>query len=849
MSRKKLITLLAVLTLAAPLMFYGCSGDDGSAGPAGDNGATGGPGTGVVADETCVLCHGEGKIKDVALAHRIGQTAGSMTVTIQSVEFGAPVDNNVPVTVNFTFAATDNAEIDITNKIDLTTPATATTALPNNSDNLAYISFYLAQLRPGQNKSPDEWSGFIVNPGGTGSSLFRTALGDNVAGANFDYNQGTGIGSYTFHTSAVTVEDGYEDNLVTRAAIQVSGVPITLFTSDPYFNRESRRRPVANAWKDVVSGVGVQTAAPGAGYPVKNDVNKDACNTCHDPLAIHGGGRREYQMCQMCHNAKLEPLTVIEGGIPLPGDNLALVNLIHKIHNSAGGDRFTGVQDIGGFALNEPIAYPQAINNCTTCHQGPAAADNTYDNFMNRPSRLACGACHFKVDFATGVPGGHPGGVQTSDSNCSLCHPPAVILGYHAAHEGAPPTPNNPTLAGTLKALQYGINSVTVDNTTATIKFWIKNVTDNVFLNLGDKSAGDNVTKLPAGFNAGSSGTTTPSFLFAYTMTQDGVSTPADYTNGGRIDSGSHATGYAGQPQSVSIIGRPIVSNDNVAFSEYTVTVPNAFPFGAKMRAVALQGYFIQTSGGIAAAGDALDNVARHTPSVQIAVNGDAVRRTVVKSGYNATTGKPEGCLECHEVFEGHGGSRVNNAQVCVMCHNPNMTSSGRTITASPINPDIVALFGSDPLAYPEVTNNFKALIHGLHSSEAMRVNEFVDIRNRLDGVLVLGNEILFPGDLSHCLKCHVGTTYRNVLVPNALLTTEKITTGVDSETRAQIIAARDSVPNDTDLVSSATASACGYCHDTPTDVSHFRTMGGDIKSTRADARVAPPPLMPIVTP
>jgi len=600
---------------------------------------------------------------------------------------------------------------------------------------------------------------------------------------------------------------------------------------------------VANGLKDVVSGVGVQTDAPGAGFPVKTDVSTQACNTCHDPLAIHGGGRREYKACQVCHNAKLETLTTIENdGSIVSNDNVNLVNLIHKIHNSAGGDRFTGVQDIGNFALNEPIAYPQAINNCRTCHQGPAAADNTYDNFMNRPSRRACGSCHFQVDFVTGgTPGTasfHLGGPQASDSGCSLCHQPSGTGGIapsvtqaHAAKEGAPTTPNNPVLATGLKDVRYAIDTVTVDNTNAAlVKFQVK--IDNVVANFGN--AGDNVAR-PAGFTT----TTQPSFMLAYTLEQDGVNAPADYNNLGRP---------AGQPRTVSIIGLPITANDN---TWTTVKVADAFPAGAKMRAVALQGYFTQLSVvGIDVNPDdgVPDNVARHTPSVQKAVNGDAVRRTVVKSGYNATTGKPEGCLECHEVFEGHGGNRVNNAQVCVMCHNPNLTSSGRTITADPINPDIVALFGDDPLAYPEVANNFKALIHGLHAGE-MRVNEFVDIRNRLDGVLVLGNEILFPGDLSHCLKCHVGTTYENVLVPNALLTTEKITTGVAGETRAQIITARDLVPNDTDLVSSATASACGYCHDTPTDVSHFRTMGGDIKSTRADAKVAPPPLAPDVLP
>jgi OmcA/MtrC family decaheme c-type cytochrome len=353
-----------------------------------------------------------------------------------------------------------------------------------------------------------------------------------------------------------------------------------------------------------------------------------------------------------------------------------------------------------------------------------------------------------------------------------------------------------------------------------------------VVANLGN--VGDNVAR-PAGFGP----QTQPAFLLAYTLEQDGVSAPADYNNLGRTPP-STGTGLAGQPQPVNIVGLPITANDN---TWTTVKIANAFPANAKMRAVALQGYFTQT----AAIGT--DNVARHTPSVQKAVTGDAVRRTVVKSGYNATTGKPEGCLECHEVFEGHGGNRVNNAQVCVMCHNPNFTSSGRTIVVNDnTNPDITSKFGTDPLKYPEVANNFKELIHGLHAGD-MRVNEFVDIRNFRDGVLILGSEILFPGDLSHCTKCHVNTTYQNVQVPNSLLTTEAITTGVAGETRDQIIGARNTVPNATDNVNSPTASACGYCHDTPTDVSHFIAQGGDIKVKRSDALVEPTPLMPVVTP
>ena len=816
---KKLIILLASLVLVVPFLFYGCSGDDGAQGPAGatgPSGPTGPAGPGTVSDESCIVCHGAGNIQNVASAHRIGQSPGTMTVKVDNVTFGAPVDNNVPVTVNFTFAAKNSAGADITSQIDLTTAGTGA-----NVDNLAYLSFYLAKLVPGQAGSPDEWYGYIMTPGATGSSPFRTAVRNGVDNVVFTYNKTTGVGSYKFRTSAVRTSDGYADNAITRAGVQVSGVPVTLFTSDPYFNT-SLRRPVANAWLDKVPNGSAVTV-------FKNDVSTEACNSCHDPLGIHGGGRREIEMCQICHNARIEVASHPMGG---GYDNGNLVKLVHGVHqgwNLGSRGSNTAPPPPGGRGIGDfsEVTYPQAINNCTTCHQGPAAADNTYNNFKNRPSRVACGSCHsianqdppFNSSFVTPVPAGmvlHSGGVQ-ADGSCNTgggtggCHSATAILGYHAAKEGAPTTPNNPTLAAGLKDVRYAMDNVTVDNTNAAlVKFQIK--IDNVVANLG--ATGDNVAR-PSGFSG------SPSFLLAYTLEQDGVSAPADYNNKGKT---------SGQPQSVSIVGLPITAKDN---TWTTVKVADAFPAGAKMRAVALQGYFTQTL--------TPDNVARHTPSVMRPVQGataaqhDAVRRTVVESGY--TAGKTGGCLECHEVFEGHGGNRVNNVQVCVMCHNPNLTSSARVITLdnSTTSKAIIAEFGSDPLTYPEVPNNFKELIHGLHARD-IRTTEFVDIRGDGRQALILGDEIAFPGDASHCLKCHVGTTYQNVTVPNALLTTVKITTGNPSETKAQIFGARDTVPNDTDVVNSPAASSCYYCHDSSAAASHFVQMGGDILKARTDA-------------
>ena len=240
-------------------------------------------------------------------------------------------------------------------------------------------------------------------------------------------------------------------------------------------------------------------------------------------------------------------------------------------------------------------------------------------------------------------------------------------------------------------------------------------------------------------------------------------------------------------------------------------------------------------------------------------VTGDTTRRVIVKSGYVDNTGKlvddtnpavvanlkPIGCLECHEAFEGHGGNRVNNVQVCVMCHNPQLTSSARTIPDNvTINPTIVTKLGSNPLAYPEVTQNMGEMIHRLHAGfgndpvatsstaaglrqQNVRVNNFQIVRNRQEspgvyGVYIDSAEVTYPGDLTHCTKCHfaanpgAGNTvqsYKADLPAGVLFTTEKVTTGNASETLAHIIAARKSFQghdpsgNPTDLVDSPIAA------------------------------------------
>jgi OmcA/MtrC family decaheme c-type cytochrome len=846
----------------------------------------------VVSNEACIICHGQNADFQIANVHEfdpvtgVQNTLGTATITITSVTFGAPAGDNVPVTIDFTFNAVSAAGVNITSQIDLRTVVPSTP--PSVNDNLAFVSFLLAKLTPGTNGGSNEWSGFVVTPGASGSSPFRANRQNGAAGAVFTGTPATGQYSYTFPTSAVRVSDGYVDNVVVRAGVQFSiGGPfntasgaissenavnspiLDLFSTDLKLQNTSDRRPVANATLDVVPpvGGGVGTA-PTAAYPTKNDVTTAACNKCHDVLAIHGGGRRETQFCVICHNPKLET-----AGVGYTSEvSSSLLNVAHKIH--------TG-QNPGAFGGNDnEVAYPQAAHNCLTCHKG------TDDFWKSRPTRYACGSCHINVNFATGA--GHIGGAQANDQTCSLCHPTAQIPVYHANKDGAPPTPDNPVLAGTLSYFQYGIDTVTVDNTNAaTVTFWVKK--DGVFVNFLP-SPTDNVAVRPAGFTGG------PSFLIAHS---GAAANPQDYTNWDEVATTGFGQPFAtGQPKSVTLIGLPITATDNTNTKfRARLTGTNSFPAGAKMRAVALQGYFTQTSGGVG-----LDNVGRHTPAVMKNVTGDATRRVIVKSGYVDNTGAlvddtnpaivgnltPIGCLECHEAFEGHGGNRVNNVQVCVMCHNPQLTTSARTIPDNvTINPTIVSKLGSNPLNYPEVAQNMGEMIHGLHAGlgtdpqavsttaaglrqQNVRVNNFQIVRNRQEspgvyGVYIDSAEVTYPGDLTHCTKCHfsnnpgAGNTpqsYKADLPTGVLFTTEKVTTGNAGETLAQIIGARQSFQghdpsgNPTDLVSSPIARKCGSCHDGPAEVGHFLSTGGaDIKNTRSIAELTPPTLAPASLP
>jgi len=782
---RKLLILLVILSLIVPVLFLGCEGDDGATGATGAQGPQGPAGPGLQVAEGCVVCHGAGKIVDVAEAH--DPPTGTATANITSAAFN-PADNTASIT--FTFAATDSAGNPLPDNILLT---------PSGS-NLTHARFTIARLVPGQEidgpfgtyRTPNEWFHYGPTPSHRSPSQLTFS---------------GGVYTFTF-VNGVALDTAWED-YTHRVGIEIYNLPGGVRSVNPTF-----------------TFVPSQGAGPYTFAQTRDIVTTEACNECHNPLgytppsgftggeSFHGSRRVETKYCGLCHNSNnpLAPQSV--GGTPVP---IPFAKLVHGIHTAQDLLIFEGSENVGDFT---EVLFPQDVRNCTKCHKGAANSDN----WRTVPSIVACGSCHTDVNFTTGA--NHPGG-PASNNTCGACHNPNFV-NIEASHRTVNATPNNPGVPSGLANFEYFIDNVSVDGAgVASVTFRIEK--DGAPLDLS--------TCPPAGFTGG------PSFILAWALPQDNVIAPVDYTNTQSPDDPSTANGNgAGDAPSVSICS---LINDNLVTGTaagYTATLLSSswersysFPAGAKMRAVALQSYFTQTNfdlDGVAP----LDNVARHTPSVVwpppgSTVPGDTVRRQVVKSGYDPVTGEPFGCLECHEILELHGGSRVNNVQVCVMCHNPNKSSSGRTV----LNPSqaVIDAVGSDPLVYPEATNNFKEMIHGIHRASD-RPYEFV--RNRLNGFYYNWSEVTFPGDLMDCTKCHIGDSYVPSSIPaGALKTTERITTGNTAETRADIIAFRGTVPNDTDLVNSPIASACYYCHDSNAAASHMVLNGGKIRAKRTD--------------
>ncbi|MBA4175964.1 MAG: hypothetical protein C0505_05305 [Leptothrix sp. (in: Bacteria)] len=776
------------------------------------------------------------------------------------------------------------------------------------------LAFAIAKLKPRTDAKPSSWVSYMVTndamtsagrPGAENTGTLEAVTGTPGA---YKYTFKRDITAVQAKVDGFTYTGGnrkadlgdvsYEPTLPHRLVIQFSGAAPgtgnntpTGATVTPTVNLE---KPI-NIIYDFLPSTG---AALTAAQLTREDVNIDSCNVCHEKLALHGGGVRvEVKYCVVCHTTQRAYgralATSTAGKFPVltetPTVNAAtgitsysytpdtwvadgevsgnFTTLIHKIHN--GTALVKDNYNYDGMAFNNKgfskLGGGQRM--CTTCHDSQIATNAL--NHVNLPSRQACGACHDGIDWETGggstladkaaatavgavvATSGHVGRAQADDSRCALCHTPAY---NRIDHQLENITKNNPVIATGLASFTYDIKSATVNgNNDIVIEFGIKkriapSTTDELVTLVAPAPT---VSASLAGFSGG------PSFLLPYAMPQDGIAAPIDYNNLGRSSS---------QPRTVSIaslLSTNSAANGNIVASTanpgyYIATIlgsgANAFPVGAKLRAVGLQGYYTQTGFIDPDQPNATArNVGRYAISVIKAVTGDTERRTVVDA---------EKCSNCHEWFEAHGGNRVKEPQICVACHVPGLATSGRGIADSIVNnwtfdkvsTKIITDWGFDKtlpnaaLKFPVTTNNFKDLIHGIHAGRD-RVTPFQEARDRTPSVIQLLDfrRMDFPGKLKNCETCHASTdasvqkTY-NFVPGNTLFSTyESINAAyaaaIAGGTATPALAkASLATASSTDTVTTPFAAACVSCHDGAPAKAHIGLNGGVVKGTRASA-------------
>ena len=149
------------------------------------------------------------------------------------------------------------------------------------------------------------------------------------------------------------------------------------------------------------------------------------CNNCHVSLELHGGSRRNTELCVMCHNPSntdftTRPTAVVAAQQKLPAQGIDMNLLIHRIH--------TGVNLPALGASYTVIGYMGSVNDFTTVlypAMGPTGAATDTEN---------CSLCH-----VNGSEQNLPLGLNPTVSPQGLINPaPAITAACTGCHADAP---------------------------------------------------------------------------------------------------------------------------------------------------------------------------------------------------------------------------------------------------------------------------------------------------------------------------------------------------------------------------------------------------------------------------
>ncbi len=518
-------------------------------------------------------------------------------------------------------------------------------------------------------------------------------------------------------------------------------------------------------------------------------VTATACNRCHNDLRLHGGIRKDVQLCVLCHTAGAEDRVSTDPAKATEGTTIDFRVLIHRLHRgdelrsvratAESGDPF--LYEVIGFNENvtdySHVAFPpmpggdgfnQQTRNCEMCHEGAADADAWFE----RPSRQTCGACHDDVDFDDGTrldqanPTVADGTLdkddlwdpafreafhvpQADDSSCIGCHADNVAdLSVRNVHRPPLLVPDAPGAPGIID-LQLEILSIT-GGTGPSGSFLpgdMPQVTFEMRRGDGTPVAAEDTSAIQ-GVLAGPTGNYQKILPAGDTATLD-------------LKTGLAGTG----PFTVTLAPIPVQFpaqvNDNkrtlhpASYPGYTGGDPFTFANGSgelKSRPLDAGTY---TFGAWAQRQFVVDGVTYREASV-------AATEDILLSG--ATTLEPHEivtdatCNSCHLDLRFHGSGR-RGVKGCVLCHASGAEDNWRKTTLPPEAPE------------PD-TIDFRVMIHQIHNARDLDVVQSGGVYD-LGGFggfpdtgaipedFSFGELPAMPGGAKNCTNCHSTDAWR----------------------------------------------------------------------------------------
>jgi len=543
----------------------------------------------------------------------------------------------------------------------------------------------------------------------------------------------------------------------------------------------------------------------------------------------HGKGEFEFVSGSHAHNPYTMPYVTVDGdacqichiGASTTAKNpttfasnfkSALVTKIHGIHAADGAYSYTSSYEVDA---------PSNMSDCSVCHTTDTQLANAVDN-TNFTFDL-CATCHGDsvwdsdpiVDaFDAGtLPSFHKNYTSATDCQTS-CHDgasgAAATVTLETIHSEN--THNMEVSLG--KDIAYVIDSVSVSGSTGTIKWQAtkSGVAQNVLSTSTSAPVFNNINSESRGGKS-----YTPVFRF-------GFYTGDDITNQGNSTQG-------GQPTlSVAINATTTVASSDTGYYETTFTIPSTVT--AENGVVILEGVPVVWA------------TVNNTSTAFLAIVDSVSKNFKVSDGSDIDARREvvdmELCKSCHTDILGHGHSRVNSIETCVLCHNPNATDASPRTSLAALGYDTSA-DGKTQQSY-----DLKVMIHNIHSTTFTGTPYFVyrsrgiyafyngddstlpsDFGTTGDGSTSWNKiKIQYPRSIASCNACHINDSQFGADQSKAIPVT--VDQGDDLTT------------HDDDTVIGPNAAACTSCHkgsisDTVSTTSHTRTFGYYVKMIKEE--------------